>query len=186
MGTYPQESVEEGQSKSTAVCPFAFIICSLSVSSSISPPTPCLLFQRHRAICPQHCSWFNLIQPLRSAHFCSDHCRDRMAELSISSPDSGAHLPHLCLSVLPHRHWSPQTRQKHLLLSLCSTMSPSLLYPIILILSFTTLFQKKKQYWVLIRRSCFTTVESLFIFGTAMMVSNFSYANVFAVAKNTG
>lgn len=124
-----------------SACLFSLFF-SLSVSSSVSSPSPCLLFLRHRAICPQHCSRFNLIQPLRSARFHSDHHRDRMVELSVSSPDSGAHLPHLphlCLSVLPHRHWSTQTRQKHLLLSLCSTMPQSLLYPIILALCSRTL-----------------------------------------------
>lgn len=35
-GAYPQESVREGQSKSTAVCLFVFISFSFTVSSSIS------------------------------------------------------------------------------------------------------------------------------------------------------
>lgn len=175
-----------------SACLFSLFF-SLSLSSSVSSPSPCLLFLRHRAICPQHCSRFNLIQPLRSARFHSDHHRDRMVELSVSSPDSGAHLPHLCLSVLPHRHWSPQTRQKHLLLSLCSTMPQSLLYPIILALCSRTLpFLFFKQTAVLsLNLKLLLYNHGIFVFFLQVLETEpcreaFVYANGFAVAYRTG
>lgn len=66
-GAYPQESADEGQSKSTSVCLFAFVTFSFTESSCSSPLYPLLAFSEDWAICPQQCRQFNLIQRFRSA-----------------------------------------------------------------------------------------------------------------------